>query len=153
MAEQISPLKQKLTDDLKQAMKGGNKLKTAVIRLIMAAIQNTEIARRTPSADADVLGIIAREVRQRQESIESFKQGDRPDLVAKEEAEMTILQAYLPRQLTREEIMAEVRRIIDEVGARGPGDKGKVMSRIITQLKGKADGREINAVVTELLSS
>ena len=153
MAEQISPLKQKLTDDLKQAMKGGNKLKTAVIRLIMAAIQNTEIARRTPPADADVLGIIAREVRQRQESIESFKPGDRPDLVAKEEAEMTILQAYLPRQLTREEIMAEVRRIIDEVGARGPGDKGKVMSRIITQLKGKADGREINAVVTELLSS
>ena len=151
MAEQVSPLKQKLTDDLKQAMKGGNKLKTAVIRLIMAAIQNTEIARRTTSADADVLGIIAREVRQRQESIESFKQGDRPDLVAKEEAEMAILQTYLPRQLTREEIMAEARRIIDEVGARGPGDKGKVMSRIITQLKGKADGREISAVVTELL--
>lgn len=153
MAEQISPLKQKLTDDLKQAMKGGNKLKTAVIRMVMAAIQNAEIARRTPSADADVLGIIAREVRQRQESIESFKQGARPDLVATEEAEMAILQTYLPRQLTREEIMAEARRIIDEVGAQGPGDKGKVMSRIITQLKGKADGREINAVVTELLSS
>ncbi len=153
MAEQISPLKQKLTDDLKQAMKGGNKLKTAVIRLVMAAIQNAEIARRTASADADVLGIIAREVRQRQESIESFKQGARPDLVAKEEAEMAILQTYLPRQLTREEIGAEARQIIDEVGARGPADKGKVMSRIITQLKGKADGREINAVVTELLSS
>ena len=153
MAEQISPLKQKLRDDLKQAMKGGNKLKTAVIRMVMAAIQNAEIARRTPSADADVLGIIAREVRQRQESIESFKQGARPDLVATEEAEMAILQTYLPRQLTREEIMAEARRIIDEVGAQGPGDKGKVMSRIITQLKGKADGREINTVVTEMLSS
>ena len=153
MTEQISPLKQKLADDLKQAMKGGNKLKTAVIRMVMAAIQNAEIARRTPSADADVLGIIAREVRQRQESIESFKQGARPDLVATEEAEMAILQAYLPRQLTREEIMAEARRIIDEVGAQGPGDKGKVMSRIITEMKGKADGREINAVVTELLSS
>ena len=153
MVEQISLLKQKLTDDLKQAMKGGDKVKTGVIRLVMAAIQNAEIARQAASSDADVLGVIAKEVRQRQESIESFKQGDRPDLVAVEEAELAILQSYLPRQLTREEIVAEARRIIDEVGARGPGDKGKVMPKLIANLKGKADGREINAVVTELLSA
>ena len=100
-----------------------------------------------------ILGIIAKEARQHQESIESFKQGNRQDLVAKEEAELAILNEYLPQQMTREEIVAEARRVIGEVGAQGPGDKGKVMPRLIAQLKGKADGREINVVVTELLSS
>ena len=146
-------MKQKLTDDLKQAMRSGDKTKISVIRLVMSAIQNTEIARRSDLSDADILGVIAKEVKQRQESIDAFKQGERPDLVAKEEAEMAILQSYLPEQVTREEIVAEARRIIEEVGAQGLGDKGKVMPRIIAQLKGRADGREINAVVTELLSS
>ena len=146
-------MKQKLTDDLKQAMRSGDKTKISVIRLVMSAIQNTEIARRTDLSDTDILGVIAKEVKQRQESIDAFKQGERPDLVAKEEAEMAILQPYLPEQVSREEIIAEARRIIEEVGAQGPGDKGKVMPLIIAQLKGKADGREINAVVTELLSS
>ena len=152
MEGQISPLKQKLMDDLKQAMKGGDEVKRSVIRLVMAAIKNTEIARHAALSDADILGIIAKEGRQRQESIESFKQGNRHDLVAQEEAELAILKAYLPRQLTREEIMAEARRVIDEVGAVGLNDKGKVMPKLIAELKGRADGREINAVVTELLS-
>ncbi len=151
MEAQISPLKQKLMDDLKQAMKGGDEVKRSVIRLVMAAIQNAEIARQAPPGDADILGIIAKEVRQRKESIDSFKQGNRQDLVAKEEAELAILKEYLPEQITREEIMAEARRVIDEVGAQGSGDKGKVMPKLIAQLKGRADGREINAVVTELL--
>ena len=147
------PLKQKLMDDLKQAMKGGDKVRLAVIRLVMSAIKNTEIARRADLSDADILGVIAKEVKQRQESIAAFKQGNRDDLVAKEKAEMAILQEYLPEQMTREEIIAEARRIIEEVGAQGPSDKGKVMPQIIAQLKGRADGREINEVVTELLSS
>jgi len=149
---QISPLKQKLTDDLKQAMKGGDEVKRSVIRLVMAAIKNAEIARQAASSDADILGIIAKEVRQRQESIESFKQGNRHDLVTREEAELAVLKEYLPRQMTREEVMAEARRVIGEVGAVGLSDKGKVMPQLIAQLKGRADGREINAVVTELLS-
>ena len=146
-------LKQKLTDDLKQAIRGGNKVGRAVIRLLMADIKNAEIARQADLDDADILGIIAKGVRQHKESIEAFKQGNRDDLVAQEEAELAVLQDYLPKQMTREEIIAEARRVIDEVGAQGPGDKGKVMSRLIAQLKGKADGREINAVVTELLAS
>ena len=153
MEAQISPLKQKLTDDLRQAMKGGDEVRRSVIRLVMAAIKNAEIARQSASSDADILGIIAKEVRQRQESIESFKQGNRHDLVVKEEAEMAVLKEYLPQQMTREEIMAEARRVIDEVGAVGLSDKGKVMPKLIAQLKGRADGREINAVVTELLTS
>ena len=145
-------LKQKLTDDLKQAMRGGDKVRRSVIRLVMAAIKNAEIARQAAVEDADILGIIAKDIRQHKESIEAFKQGNRQDLVSQEEAELAILQEYLPQQMTREEVIAEARRVIEEVGAQGLSDKGKVMPKLIAQLKGRADGREINEVVTELLS-
>jgi uncharacterized protein YqeY len=145
-------LKQKLADDLKQALRGGDKVRCSVIRLLLAAINNTEIARQAKLEDADIYGVIAKEIRQRQESIDAFKQGKRDDLVAQEEAEQAILQEYLPQQMSREEIIAEAQKIIAEVGASGPGDKGKVMPKLIAQLKGKADGRLINEVVTELLS-
>ena len=146
-------LKEKLNNELKQAMRGGDKVRRSVIRLVLAAVQNAEIARQAALEDSDVLGIIVKEARQREESVEAFRKGNRPDLVAQEEEELAILREYLPQQVTRDEIMAEARRIIEEVGAQGPGDKGKVMPKLIAQLKGKADGREINAVVTELLSS
>jgi len=144
-------LKQKLSDDLKQAIRGRDKLRSLVIRLIMAAIKNAEIAKQASLDEADILGIITKEARQRKESIEAFRQGDRQDLVAQEEAELAILKDYLPRQISRDEIIAYARKVIDQVGAQGPRDKGKVMTQLIPQLKGKADGREINAVVTELL--
>ena len=148
-----SALKQKLADDLKQAMKDGDKVKRSAIRLAMAAIKNAEIARQAALEDSDILGVITKEVRQRKESIEAFKQGGRPELAAIEEAEMAVLEQYLPQQMTRDEIVAEARRIIDEVGAEGIRDKGKVMPQLIAKLKGRADGREINEVVTELLTS
>jgi len=144
-------LNQKLTGDLRQALRAKDKIRCLVIRLVMTAIKNAEIARRTTLNDADILGIIAKEARQRHESIEAFKLGNRQDLVAQEEAELAIINEYLPRQMTREEIVAEARRVIEEVGAQGISDKGKVMPKLIAELKGKADGREINAVVTELL--
>ena len=153
MEAQFSQLKQKLTDDLKQAMRSGDKVRRSVIRLLMAAIKNTEIAQQATLADADILGVIAKEVRQRHESIDAFKLGDRQDLLAQEEAELAILNEYLPQQMTREEIITAARQVIEEVGALGLGDKGKVMPNLIAQLKGRADGREINAVVTELLGS
>lgn len=177
---------EKMNDDLKQAMRGGDVAKREVIRQALAAIQKAEgerraslakaalakksgaaperepelsgdeiavIAKQSSLSDNDILGVIAKEARQRQESIAAFKQGNRPDLASKEEAELAILQAYLPQQASRDEIIAEARRIIAEVGAKGPGDKGKVMPKIIASLKGKADGREINEVVTELLKA
>jgi len=147
-----SALKQKLADDLKQAMKGGDKVKRSAIRLAMAAIKNAEIARQTVLEDGDILGVITKEVRQRKESIEAFKQGGRQELVAIEEAEMAVLEQYLPQQMSRDEIIAEARRVIEEVGAESIRDKGKVMPPLIAKLKGRADGREINEVVTELLS-
>jgi len=151
--EQEINLKQKLSDDLKQAMKSRDEVKCSTLRLLISAINNAEIARRAALDDVDILGIIAKEIRQRQESIDAFKQGNRQDLVAREESEMVLLQAYLPQQMTREEVIVAARQIIDEVGAQGISDKGKVMPKLIAQLKGKADGREINTVVTELLSS
>jgi len=122
--------------------------------LVIAAIKNAEIARQTAlDDDTDILGIIAKEVRQRRESIEAFKLGNRQDLAAQEGAELIILNEYLPRQMTREEIITAARQVIEGIGAQGPGEKGKVMPQLIAQLKGRADGREINAVVTELLQS
>ena len=150
---QPSPLQQKLTDDLKQAMKGGDTLKRSVIRLLMAAIKNAEIAKQKALDDSDILGVIAKEIRQRKESIEAFKQGNRPELAANEEAEMAVLEAYMPAQMSRDEIVAEAQQVIKEVGAESIRDKGKVMPQLIAKLKGKADGREINEVVTELLGS
>jgi uncharacterized protein YqeY len=146
-----SAIKQKLNDNLRQAMRERDKPKCSTIRLLMADINNAEIAKLAPLEDADILGVIAKEIRQHKESIEAFKQGKRQDLVDKEEAEMAILQGYLPEQMSRDGIIAAARKVIAEVGAQGPRDKGKVMFQLIPQLKGKADGREINAIVTELL--
>ncbi|MBU2535363.1 MAG: GatB/YqeY domain-containing protein [Chloroflexota bacterium] len=146
-------LKQKLSDDLKQAMRSGDTVKRGAIRMLMAAMNNVEKARQAELKDSDIFGVIAKEVRQRRESIEAFKQGNRQDLVDKEEAELAILQEYLPQQMTREEVVEAARKVMAEVGAEGPGDKGKVMPKLMAQLKGQADGREINEVVSELLSS
>lgn len=144
-------LKQKLQENLKQAMRNRDRLRSSVIRLILAGIKNAEIAKREVLDDADILGIITKEVRQRKESILAFRQGNRQDLVDIEEAEMAILAEYLPEQMSREDIVAAVGDVIKEIGAQGLQDKGKVMARLMPQLKGKADGRDINAVATELL--
>lgn len=146
-------LKEKLNADFRQAMKDGDKVRRSTLRLILAAIQNSEKAKQVVLANGDILGLISKEVKQHQESIEAFKAGKRQDLVDKEEAELSVLEEYLPQQMSREEIIAEARLAIEETGAQGPGDKGKVMPKIIAKLKGRADGREINEIVTELLSS
>lgn len=146
-------LADKLANDLKEAMKSGDKMRLNTIRQVKAAVQNAGIAKQVTLEDSDILGVIAKEAKQRRESIEEFKKADRQDLVDKEEAELKIIMEYLPQQMSRDEIVATARQIIEEVGAKGPGDKGKVMPKIVAQLKGKAEGREINEVVTELLNS
>jgi len=144
-------LQDKLMDDLKKAMKSGDKVRQSVIRLVRAGIKNAEIAQQKSLDDSDILGVISKEAKQRRESIAEFKKADRQDLVAQEEAELAILLEYLPQQMSREEIVAAARQMIEEIGAQRPGDKGKVMPKLIAQLKGKAEGREINEVVKELL--
>ena len=149
---QTADIKKKLDDDLKQAMKDGDIIKRSVLRLLLSSIHNAEIAKKAALDNSDILGIIAKEVKQRNESIEAFKQGNRNDLVVKEEAELAILQAYLPQQMTRDEIVEAARKVITQVGAQGPADKGKVMKELMPTMKGKADGKLINDVVTELLA-
>ena len=145
-------LQDKVADDLRQAQKSGDKVRVTVLRLVKAGVKNAEIAQGAPIDDAGVIDVITREVKQHRESISEFTKGNRQDLVAKEEAELATLLEYLPKQLSREEVMAIVRQVIEQVGATGPGDKGKVMSQLMPQLKGRADGREANDIVTELLA-
>ncbi len=149
--EQAADLKKKINDDVKAAMKSGDTVRRSTLRLLLSAINNAEIAKQAALEDADILGIIAKEVKNRQESIDAFKQGNRPDLVEKETAEQAILRAYLPAQLSRDEVMAAAKEVVAAVGAAGPGDKGRVMKELMPKLKGRADGKEINEVVTELL--
>ena len=149
--EQEAVLKKRLSDDVKLAMKSGDTVKRDTLRMLIASVNNAEIAKQGALSDGDVLGLIARDVKRHQESIDAFNQGKRPDLVAKEEAEMAILQSYLPRQMTRDEVVAAVREVIEALGASGPRDRGKVMQQLMPKLKGRADGKEINDIVTSLL--
>jgi uncharacterized protein YqeY len=146
-------LKDQLADDLKDAMRARDEIRKSAIRMAIAAIKNAEIAAGKAFQDADVLGVIAKQVKQRRESIEEFQKGGRQDLVDTEAAEMKVLEAYMPPAISRDEIVAEARKVIEEVGARGPSDKGKVMQALMPRLTGRAEGREINEVVTELLTS
>jgi uncharacterized protein YqeY len=153
-------LKDQLADDLKSAMRAGDAVRRDTLRGLLTAISNTEIARvnikkedasRQELADPDVLDVIQKQAKQRRESIEEYRKGSREDLAAHEEAELVILSGYLPQQLSRDEIAAEVRAVIAETGAAGPADKAKVMPVIMGRLKGRADGRTINEVVMEQL--
>ena len=146
-------LSEKIRADLEQALRQRDKMRCSVLRLVLANVKNTEIAQQKTLDDQGVLGAIIRETKQRHESIEAFEKGNRQDLADKEKAELAILMEYLPEQISHDDIVTAARKVIEEVGATGPGDKGKVMSRLIPQMKGKAEGQEVNAVVSELLSS
>ncbi|OGN99268.1 MAG: hypothetical protein A2Y89_03440 [Chloroflexi bacterium RBG_13_51_18] len=133
-------------------MKSGDTVKRDTLRMLVASVKNAWMAKQSDLTEADVLGVVSKEVKRRLESIDAFKKGNRADLVSKEEAEMAILQAYLPKQMSHDEVVAAVKEVIGAVGAKGPGDKGRVMQQLMPNLKGKADGKAINDVVTQLLS-
>jgi len=144
-------LQETLEEDLRNAMRKGDVLRRSVIRLLRSEIHNEEIAKRTRLEDDGIIGVLSRQAQQRRESIEAFEQGNRQDLVEKEKAELGIILEYLPQQMSREEISALVRQAIQEAGATGPSDMGKVMGRVMPQVRGRAEGREINAIALELL--
>jgi uncharacterized protein YqeY len=150
-------LQEQLMDDLKQAMRQQDEQRKRAIRSVIAAIKlaETELdssGKRVSLGDDDILAVIAKQAKQRRESIVEFERGGRDDLVAEEKADLAILEAYLPQQLTPEEIEAEAREIIAEVNATGPADMGKVMKPLMARLKGRADGRLANRIVRELLA-
>jgi len=145
-------LKDTLADDLKDALRAGDEARKTAIRMTIAAIKNAEVAAMKPLDDAGVTGVLGKQVKQRKESIEEFKKGGRQDLVDKEAAELRVLEAYLPAAMSPQEVIDAARAVIAEVGASGPGDKGKVMSALMPRLAGRADGRAVNETVTELLA-
>ena len=160
-------LKDQLEADLRDALRSGDETRKTTLRLLITAVRNAEIPSEIAAAEAEALTqlrqretlddsavqeIIRRQVKQRRDSIDAYQKANRPDLVSLEEAEAVILATYLPAQMSRDEIATVAREVIARVGATGPADKGKVMPAVIAELKDRAEGREINAVVTELLS-
>ena len=147
------PLKEQLTADLTDAMRQSDDVRKSTLRMLITAINVAEVAgsERRQLSDEQVMQVLAKQVKQRRESIDEFQKAGRQDLVDKEAAELKVLEAYMPPQMPREEIEAEARKAIAEVGAKGPSDKGKVMQTLMPRLSGRAEGRDINAVVTELL--
>jgi len=146
-------LQLKLQEELKVALKAGDTVRRDTLRLLLSAIHYAEIEKGQPLADPDILGLLSREASKRRESIEAFTKGHRPDLVSREEAELKVILGYLPQPLSREEIFQAARKVIAEVGAQGPRDMGRVMKVLMPQLQGRAEGREVSAIVSELLSS
>ena len=146
-------LKDNIRGALKDALKRQETARVSTLRLLLSEIKNVEIAQQKPVDDSKVLDIVTKEVKRHRESIEAFRLGHRSDLVAKEEAELGILMDYLPAQASRDEIIVMAKQVIDAVGAKEPKDKGRVMSQLMPQLKGKADGKEVSDVVSELLAS
>jgi uncharacterized protein YqeY len=150
-------LRQQLMDDLKEAMREKDEARKRAIRSVLAALKQAETeldtsGERTSLDDEGILVLIAKQARERQESIDAFQSGGRDDLVAREQGDLAVLQAYLPQQLSREEIEAEARQVIAEVGAGDPQDMGKVMKPLLARLRGRADGRLANQIVREILA-
>ncbi len=145
-------LQDSLRDDLKLALRQRDSCRLSILRVLLAECRNEEKARMRALDDTEVIDVLSREARRRGESIDAFRAGNRSDLVAAEEAALAVIKEYLPAQMTREEIVQAARDAIAAVGAHGPKDKGKVMSHLMPMVKGKADGKEVNEVVTELLS-
>lgn len=146
-------LKQRLDDDLKAAMRSGDTVTRDAIRLIRGQVKNAEIDKGRDLDDTAVAEVLARMAKQHRDSIEQFKAGKRADLVANEEGQLGVVLRYMPQQMSREDVLGLARQAAAEVGAKGPTDKGKVMGKLMPQVRGKADGAVVNAVVTELLES
>jgi len=146
-------LAEQIKGDLEQAIRKQDKLRCSTLRMLLSSIHNAEIDKQHKALDdAGIIEIVAKEIKKRRESIEAYEKGNRQDLVAQEKSELEILSGYLPEQMSRDDIIAAAQKIISDIGAKGPGDKGKVMGQLMPQTKGKADGKEVSDIVSELLS-
>ena len=147
----MASIKERLEEDIRDTMRARNRERLDTLRFLKSQIQLTEKNNLKELDDAGVTDVVAKQVKDRRESIEMFGQGGRADLVAKEEASLAILLEYMPEQLSDQEIETLARQAIADTGAAGPGDRGKVMGRVMPQVRGKADGSQVNAIVSRLL--
>jgi uncharacterized protein YqeY len=153
-----SALKQRIQDELKLAMRGGDETRKTALRLLVAQIKNAEVEARTDERggvlnDSDILALIRREIKQHEESLLEAKGAGREDLAAQQEAELAVLRSFLPRQLTRDEIVAIVRQTIEELNVTSAKQHGQVMKAVQPKVKDVADGKLVSEVVRELLSA
>lgn len=146
-------LKDRITDDMKAAMRAKSAERLSTIRMLLAACKQREVDERIVLDDAAVVGIVDKLIKQRKDSIAAFSQAGRTDLVDKESAEVLVLQAYLPQRLSAEEITQAVGGLVQELGASGPGDMGKVMGAAKSRLAGKADMGLVSAAVKKALTA
>jgi uncharacterized protein YqeY len=145
-------LKERITEDMKDAMRAKQVDRLSTIRMLLAACKQKEVDERVVLDDATVIGIVDKLIKQRKDSVAAFAQAGRTDLVDKESAEIRVLEAYLPQRLDAAQIDAEVARIVAQTGATGPGDMGKVMGAVKAQLAGKADMSLVSAAVKKALA-
>jgi uncharacterized protein YqeY len=146
-------LKERLNQDMKEALKAHDSARLSAIRMIISAVRNKEIDARKDMDDEGVLSVLSTSAKQRRESIEQYEKAGRQDLVDKEKAELEVIMSYMPQQMGREEIEALVRDAVAESGAAGPADMGKVMKVLMPKVKGRADGKLVNEVVKAALGS
>ncbi|EWS56454.1 MULTISPECIES: GatB/YqeY domain-containing protein [unclassified Methylibium] len=147
-----SPIKDRITEDMKSAMRAKDAARLGTIRLLLAALKQKEVDERVVLDDAMVIAIVDKLIKQRKDSISQFSAAGRTDLADKETAELAVLEAYLPARLSAEQVASEVAAIVAELGASGPGDMGKVMGAVKTRLAGKADMGLASAAVKQALS-
>ena len=144
-------LKEQLTNDMKEAMKAHEKERLAVIRMVRGAVKQQEIDGKTELDDEGVIAVLSKEIKMRKDSLEEFQKGGREDLVAKTQAEIDFLMPYMPAQLSEEEIRGLVKAAVEQTGASTAKDMGKVMGALMPKVKGRADGKLVNAIVREFL--
>ena len=146
-------MRETLESDIHAAMRSRDQARLDALRFLKSAIQLEEKSRGRPLDEDGMVQLVAKQVNDRREAIRLFQEGNRADLVAKESADLAVLEAYLPPQLDRDQLVELVREAIEVVGAVSARDKGRVMGLLMPQVRGKADGAEVNALVTELLES
>lgn len=144
-------VRQQMMDDLKAAMRSGDNEKRNAIRLVMAAIKQSEVDSGKTLDEEAIMAVLAKQAKQRRESIAEYAKSGRDELAASEQAELTVIEAYLPQQMSREEVETVVRSTIDELGISDKSGMGQLMGRLMGQLRGKADGKVVNDVVREML--
>ena len=145
-------LRHRIAEDVTKAMKEGDKLKTNALRMALSAVKYIEIEKKRELDDEETIGVLSTLNKQRRESIEQFKKGNRPDLVEKEEKELAILTTYLPEQISEDELLKIVKESAAECGATGPNDMGKLMKVLMPKVKGRADGKVVQDMVKKALS-
>jgi uncharacterized protein YqeY len=145
-------LKEQITEDMKTAMRAKDAERLGTIRLLLAALKQKEVDERIELDDVMVIAIVDKLVKQRKDSVTAFTEGGRQDLADKEASEIKVLEAYLPKRMSAEEVAVEVKAIVVELGASGPGDMGKVMGAVKARLAGKADMGQVSAAVKAALS-